>query len=300
MGQILNEISDFLDRLTGIEGSFGYTLILVLVVAGYTWTNSRMTTADVKKVTNEDDEPDPPRNFTVQQLRYFDGTKDSKSGDDKPVYLSVNGTVFDVSAGRDFYGPEGPYSKFSGRECGIALAKMSFDDQHLDDVKGCETLNFGEKTQLEEWYQKFKYYRAYPVKGRLIPDCDLPLPDRCITEDELIKYNGENQGEGLLPKGYATAPIYVGVLDKVFDVSFGGVTFYGPNGPYHKLAGRNASRALATMSLNDEDVASSDVSNLTEKQLATVRDWVKTFEERKLYPIVGKLVGLQQQQPPSM
>ena len=55
------------------------------------------------KATTEE-EPDPPRNFTAKQLRNFDGTKDV-SGDDKPVYLSVNGTVFDVSDGRDFYGP---------------------------------------------------------------------------------------------------------------------------------------------------------------------------------------------------
>lgn len=47
-----------------------------------------------------EDEPDPPRNFTREQLSVFDGNKDEKSGADKPVYLSVNGIVFDVSRGR--------------------------------------------------------------------------------------------------------------------------------------------------------------------------------------------------------
>ena len=72
----------------------------------------------------EKETPDPPRNFTAKQLAHFDGTKD-KDGADKPVYLSVNGTVFDVTNGKDFYGPDGPYEKFAGKECGVALAKMS-------------------------------------------------------------------------------------------------------------------------------------------------------------------------------
>jgi hypothetical protein len=53
--------------------------------------------------TNE--RPDPPRNFTLAQLSHFDGSKDEKSNQEKPVYLSMDGIVFDVSKGHDFYGP---------------------------------------------------------------------------------------------------------------------------------------------------------------------------------------------------
>ena len=60
---------------------------------------------------DEDDKPDPPRNFTLEQLLQFDGTKDEKTSEDKPVYVSINGIVFDVSQGRNFYGPGGPYEK---------------------------------------------------------------------------------------------------------------------------------------------------------------------------------------------
>ena len=49
---------------------------------------------------SEAESPDPPRNFTKEQLAVFDGTKDVKTGTDKPVYLSLNGIVFDVSKGR--------------------------------------------------------------------------------------------------------------------------------------------------------------------------------------------------------
>ena len=49
---------------------------------------------------SEGELPDPPRNFTRSQLAAFDGTKEDKTGADKPVYLSMNGIVFDVSKGR--------------------------------------------------------------------------------------------------------------------------------------------------------------------------------------------------------
>lgn len=48
----------------------------------------------------EAESPDPPRNFTKEQLAAFDGTKDAKTGADKPVCISLNGIVFDVSKGR--------------------------------------------------------------------------------------------------------------------------------------------------------------------------------------------------------
>ena len=242
--------------------------------------------ADKKNSEETKEEPDPPRNFTAKQLRHFDGTKDPKSEEDKPVYLAVNGTVFDVSLGRDFYGPGGPYEKFAGRECGMALAKMSFDEEHLDNLEGCASLNFGEKNQLHEWYEKFKYYRAYPEMGRLVPESALPSSDRYLSTEELLQNSGTCKE---IPEGYAATPIYVGAGEKVYDMSFGGITHYGPGGPYHKFAGRDVSRALAKMSLNEEDITSSKTSDLEEKQLAVLKDWIKTFEEKKGYPVVGRL-----------
>ena len=50
--------------------------------------------------------PDPPlpklkkQDFTLEQLREFDGT-----GPEGRVLMAVNGRVFDVTRGRNFYGP---------------------------------------------------------------------------------------------------------------------------------------------------------------------------------------------------
>ncbi|CAJ1911241.1 unnamed protein product [Cylindrotheca closterium] len=275
-----------LDSLTGIEGTFGYIVVIIVTVLGHNYMNPPHP--PMPAAEEEKDEPEPPRNFTEKQLSYFDGKNDEKTDEPKPVYLSVHGIVFDVSDGRNFYGPDGPYEAFAGHECGVALAKMSFDKEHLDNLDGCDKLNHGEKTELEGWIEKFKYYRNYPEKGRLVPDSKLEtLKDRVIDPKDLSKHKGEDGEE--VPEGYATAPIYVALGTKVFDASFGGVEHYGAKGGYNKFAGRDVSRALAKMSFDPADLENTSTDDLEEKQLKVLADWIKTFEEKKAYPIVGKL-----------
>jgi membrane-associated progesterone receptor component len=246
--------------------------------------------AATAKAAEEEDTPAPPRNFTSNQLAFFNGTKEEKTNEDRPVYLSINGTVFDVSDGRNFYGPGGPYEAFAGHECGIALAKMSFDTQYLDDLAGCQTLNSGERQALEEWIEKFTYYRNYPIKGKLVPDTVLnALKDRVLTAEDLAKCTGSLEERETIPEGYAAKSIYVGAGNKVFDMSFGGIEFYGPGCGYNRFAGKDVSRALAKMSFETEDMANTDVSDLEAKQIKVLLDWIKTFEGRKGYPIVGRL-----------
>ncbi len=67
----------------------------------------------------EEEEPEPPRNFTLEQLREFDGEGD------KPIYVAVKGDVFDVTRGRTFYGKGGWYGVLAGRDASRALALMS-------------------------------------------------------------------------------------------------------------------------------------------------------------------------------
>ena len=268
-------------------------MLFLFTTIGWVWINGGFQNNGASANNNEDeDEPEPLRNFTLKQLRHFNGAIDEKTDEAKPVYLSLAGVVFDVSKGRNFYGPGGPYEVFAGRECGLALAKMSLDDVTLlDDVAGCESLTGMDKMELEKWMGKFEHFRCYPIVGRLIPNERLPSSDRVISSEELAKYNGMNaeipkDGEF---KGYAREPIYLGAGDVVFDVSFGGVPMYGKDGPYNKFAGKDASRALALMSFDPKDIENTDTSDLEEKQLKVLSDWVENFKNKKGYPIVGKL-----------
>jgi len=289
MNEFYNKVK-ILDEYTGIEDTFICMMILFLVVSGCFWYDSlSKKTPSSEPVELEEEPTDPPRNFTAKQLLKFNGTKDAND-EEKPIYLSVQGRVFNVTKGKDFYGPGSPYENFAGHECGVAFAKFSFDTEFLDDVKGCdEKLNWFEKEELYGWIEKFSYYRNYPELGRLIPDEDLPDSNKVITMEELNKNNGLETSKDKIPTGYATAPVYVALRNKVFDVSFGGVPMYGPGGPYHRFAGKDVSRALAKMSFEEGDLENTDISDLTEKQVKVLDDWVKTFEEKKLYPIVGTL-----------
>jgi membrane-associated progesterone receptor component len=274
-----------------VESSSSYIIIAILFAVGWLWmskggSQQRIdnTSVNGSKIEDENETSpvDPVRNFTLKQLRKFNGLGDS------PLYLSVNGIVFNVSKAKDFYGAGGPYECFAGRECGVALAKMSFEETHLDDLEGCSTiLNHGEKCELHSWIEKFRDFRCYPVMGRLVPDSKLPSADRIVSIEELAQHDGTSSE---IPEGYAAVPIYLGAGGKVFDVSFGGIEFYGPKGGYHRFAGKNASRALAKMSFDPADTANPvSLEDLTEKEKQTLNDWVKTFEDRKCYPCVGRL-----------
>ncbi|KAI3828668.1 hypothetical protein L1987_02776 [Smallanthus sonchifolius] len=98
-----------------------------------------------------------------------------------------------------------------------------------------------------------------------------------LTLDQLKQYDGTNPSN----------PIYIAVKGRIFDVTTG-KSFYGPGGSYAMFAGKDASRALAKMSKNDEDVIGS-LDGLTEKEIGVLDDWEKKFEAK--YPIVGSLAA---------
>ncbi|KAL9688627.1 hypothetical protein QQ045_033050 [Rhodiola kirilowii] len=81
-------------------------------------------------------------------------------------------------------------------------------------------------------------------------------------------------------------PIYLAVKGRIFDVT-SGKSFYGPGGAYEMFAGKDASRALAKMSKNEDDVVA-DIDGLSSKEIGVLDDWERKFEAK--YPIVGRVV----------
>jgi predicted heme/steroid binding protein len=74
-------------------------------------------------------------NLTPSQLSTYDG-----SNPDLPIYLAINGTIFDVSAGRQTYGPGGSYSVFAGRDATRAFVTGCFREDTTDDMRGAELI----------------------------------------------------------------------------------------------------------------------------------------------------------------
>ncbi|WCJ30427.1 membrane-associated progesterone binding protein 2 [Euphorbia peplus] len=98
-----------------------------------------------------------------------------------------------------------------------------------------------------------------------------------FTPQQLAQYNGADSSK----------PIYVAIKGRVFNVTTG-ITFYGPGGSYALFAGKDATRALAKMSKNEEDISPS-MEGLTEKEIGVLNDWEKKFEAK--YPVVGRVVS---------
>lgn len=79
--------------------------------------------------------------------------------------------MFDVSSGRNFYGPGGPYVNFAGRDASRGLACGSFDkDMLTTDLTGeLDNLRGLDQDQLEalaDWEARFR--DKYLLVGRLV------------------------------------------------------------------------------------------------------------------------------------
>lgn len=93
-------------KLVGI----GFMVFVALFGVGYYFTERPAGTTGVVI---------PNKIFNVADIRPFDG-----SNDNKPIYIGLNGLVYDVSAGREFYNLKGPYHYLAGRDSSIELNQI--------------------------------------------------------------------------------------------------------------------------------------------------------------------------------
>jgi membrane-associated progesterone receptor component len=99
-----------------------------------------------------------PLELTLEELKAHDGSDAAK-----PIFLAIRGVVYDVSSGRQFYGPDGVYP-FAGRECARAFALVSTDTADCTaDLSGLGPM---EMESLRDWTAKFDF--KYPVVGRVV------------------------------------------------------------------------------------------------------------------------------------
>lgn len=97
--------------------------------------------------------------ITAEELRKYDGSEGSPG-----IYLALLGQVFDVTSGKDYYGPGGGYSFFSGKDASRAFVSGEFNDAGLtDDVEG---LSYQDYIGLDEW-SKF-YRKDYKYVGKVV------------------------------------------------------------------------------------------------------------------------------------
>ncbi|KAI8351469.1 cytochrome b5-like heme/steroid binding domain-containing protein [Choanephora cucurbitarum] len=123
-------------------------------------------TISIKPVAIKPEHPETTvfRNYTPLELLPFDGKDGAR------IFIGVNGSVYDVSQGSNFYGPGGPYANFAGHDASRGLAKNSFEPDMMVDPHGpidkLEDLAEDEWESLREWEALFA--KKYMLVGKLV------------------------------------------------------------------------------------------------------------------------------------
>lgn len=117
--------------------------------------------------------------MTADELALYNGTDPSL-----PIYLAINGTIFDVSASPAFYGPGGSYHFFAGKDGTRAFVTGCFREDLTPDMRGVEEMfmpvgedeeseqreSKGERKKRREQVSLF-FCHAGPIVVQLVPLC---------------------------------------------------------------------------------------------------------------------------------
>ncbi|KAJ8143844.1 hypothetical protein OXX80_001505 [Metschnikowia pulcherrima] len=140
-----------------------YTIIIIIIIAYFVRSIVIDFTSNPLAEAAQNHEPPVQTKFVPQTLSKYDGKNDDK------VFIAIQGVVFDVTNGKAFYGPGGPYENFAGRDASRGLALNSFDPAVLTDlsepIDTLTDLSSEEKESLDNWKSHFE--NKYKVVGSL-------------------------------------------------------------------------------------------------------------------------------------
>ena len=151
MTEALTMARRFLDDV--ITSPINICLVVLICYFSYKLIkrDSSSSAKNSSKSTKKTLEKLPKQDFTLEQLKEFDGIKSNGR-----ILMGVLGRVFDVSNASDFYGPGGPYSVFAGRDASRALATFSVDaNQFKDTYDDLSDLKPSQMSQVKEWEMQF-------------------------------------------------------------------------------------------------------------------------------------------------
>jgi membrane-associated progesterone receptor component len=85
--------------------------------------------------------------------------------DGNPIYLSIFGRVYDVTTGEKYYGEDGKYGMFAGKDVTRALCLGCMTPECL--VRSTEGLTEKQIDEGKRWLAFFQLHDKYPFVGKL-------------------------------------------------------------------------------------------------------------------------------------
>jgi len=183
MSSITEELSNYFTAPVQIF----VLVVLVFLIRKYMKSSNKNSTEEVEE--EEELPPMPKRDFTLAEISKYNGK------DEKRILFGVNGKVYDVTKGKGFYGPGGPYGLFAGRDASRCLATFSIDPSTIKDgYDDLSDLNSMQMESLSEWELQFS--EKYDLVGKLLKPDEVPNNYHMEeSEDEVVKSETEKKIE---------------------------------------------------------------------------------------------------------
>ncbi|XP_053948263.1 membrane-associated progesterone receptor component 1 [Anastrepha ludens] len=153
-----------------IYSPLNLALVAVIVFLFYKIVKDRYEVPRGKSGDGSPPAPELPklrRDFSIQELRAYDG-----NGPDGRILIAVNGSVYDVTKAKRFYGPGGPYASFAGRDASRNLATFNVEPNNKEEYDDLSDLNAMEMDSVREWEMQFK--EKYDLVGKLLRKGEQP------------------------------------------------------------------------------------------------------------------------------
>lgn len=99
-------------------------------------------------------------NLTLDELASYKGEDPNL-----PIYIAINGSVYDVTCAPEIYGPKGPYRFFSGRDSARAFVTGCFQnpEEFTYDLRGLDLEEAA--TDIRNWQRYFEKSSRYWYVG---------------------------------------------------------------------------------------------------------------------------------------